>query len=194
MRHNPGAARPADNPFASRRIDGLRYRFRRGGIGDLKTDLARHGNRGAVVGPHGSGKTTLLDALAGELEGEFARVNLGSDTRRPLSRALSSLPAAICDVHVVLIDGAEQLDRWGWWRLHRRVRHAGILVITSHAPGRLPTIHRCTTDPALLRELVAELSPGMVGDADLEALFQRHGGDIRSCLRELYDRWAGRGR
>jgi ABC-type branched-subunit amino acid transport system ATPase component len=193
VNHDTVAMRPADNPFASRRIDGLHYRFRRGDINDIKAALARHGNRGAIVGPHGRGKTTLLDALAGHLEGEIIRVSLRSDTRRPLSQALASLPAAVRDIHAVLLDGAEQLGRWSWRRVHHRIRKAGAIIITSHRPGRLPTIHRCTTDPALLAELVAELAPEMVGAVDLEDLFRRHGGNIRLCFRDLYDLWAGRG-
>jgi hypothetical protein len=50
------------------------------------------------------------------------------------------------------------------------------------------------TDPALLRELVAELAPGEVDrmGIDLDGLFRRHRGDVRSCLRALYDLYAGR--
>ncbi len=187
MRHNPSAARPADNPFASRRIDGLRYRFRRGGIDDIKTDLPRHGNRGAVVGPHGSGKTTLLEELAGHLSGNIVWVRLNAEIARPAVTALEALNHGIGPEHTILIDGAEQLSPWSWWRIHRRIRHAGTIVITSHRPGRLPTIHQCTTDPALLEELVRELAPEAAAGEDFEALFRRNNGNLRLCFRELYD-------
>jgi hypothetical protein len=70
-----------------------------------------------------------------------------------------------------------------------RTRRAGGLVITSHRPGLLPTLFECTTSPELLAEIVGELS-----GADLEAgeLYERHRGNVRDALRELYDRWAGR--
>lgn len=187
MRPNSGAARPADNPFASRCIDGLRYRFRRGGIDEVKTALARHRNRGAVVGAHGSGKTTLLEELAVHLSGDIVWVRLNAEIDRPAVTALEVLNHGIGPGHTILIDGAEQLSYRSWWRVRRRIRSAGTIVITSHRPGRLPTIHECTTDLALLEELVRELAPDAAAREDLEALFLRNNGDLRLCLRELYD-------
>lgn len=192
MTADPAAIRPADNPFASRRIDGLRYRFRRGDIDEVKATLARHGNCGAIVGPHGSGKTTLLDELADRLSGIIVRVRLNAEIDRPVRTVIAALPKEIVPRHTILVDGAEQLGPWSWRRVRRQIRHAGIVVITSHRPGRLPTVHRCIADSALLWDLVHELSPETVEDADLEGLFQRHDGNIRLCFRELYDLWAGR--
>jgi hypothetical protein len=187
VRHNPGAARPADNPFASRRIDGLRYRFRRGAMNDVTTALPSHGNRGAVVGPHGSGKTTLLEELAGHLSGNMVWVRLNAEIERPALTALDALNHRIGPEHTILIDGAEQLSPWSWWRIHRRIRDAGMIVITSHRPGRLPTLYECTTDLALLEELGRELAPDVAAREDLEALFLRSNGNLRLCFRELYD-------
>lgn len=187
------ALRPADNPFASRRIDRLEYRFGDTTIDDLLAALARSQHRGAIVGPHGSGKTTLLEQLATRLEGEIVWVRLNADDRTPGRKALISLPEDIDQRLVVLVDGAEQLGTWSWWRFHLQTRHAGALVITAHLPGRLPTIHTCSIDPALLLGLVEELAPDVVEAVDLEALFHRHHGNIRLCFRELYDVWAGLG-
>lgn len=152
--------------------------------------LRRAGGRGAVVGAHGSGKTTLLDALADRLGGRPVRLALNAETARPSAFAIAALPEPVGPEHTVLIDGAEQLGRWAWWRLARRVKDAGVVVITSHCPGRLPTIHECTTSPELLAELVAELAPGWSDATDLEELYRRRNGNIRLCFRELYDRWA----
>jgi hypothetical protein len=105
---------------------------------------------------------------------------------------VAALPQALSADHAILIDGAEQLGGVAWWRLERRLRPAGKLVITSHRPARLPTIHECTTSPELLAELIDELAPGTAFEIDIEALYQRHDGNIRLCFRELYDRWAGR--
>ena len=184
--------RPADNPFASRRIDRLTYRVPEGGLRFVVERLRRAGGRGAVVGAHGSGKTTLLEALADRLDGRPVRLALNAETARPLEFAIASLPETIGSERTILIDGAEQLGRWGWWRLARRVKDAGIVVITSHTPGRLPTIHECLTSPQLLAELVDELAPGMSEVIDLDELHRRHEGNIRLCFRELYDRWARR--
>lgn len=183
--------RPADNPFASRRIDGLSYRFHDSGIDELIATIAAAGGRGAVIGPHGSGKTTLLEELAQQLGGEIVRIRLNADTSNPAASVREHLPVAVDHRHSILFDGAERLGSWSWWRIHRRIRSAGSIVITSHRSGRLPTIYECRTDPELLIELVGELAPDGV-DADLEELYRRYGGNIRLCLRELYDVWARR--
>lgn len=184
--------RPSDNPFASRRIDTLAFRFRESGLDELLSGLSVNRGRGAVVGPHGTGKTTLVDALAEHLEGDVVRIRLGADTERPFESAFRSLPRRITPRHAVILDGAEQLGWWPWMRILRQLRPAGTLVITSHRPGRLPTVYECRTDPALLSELVAELAPEMIDEVDLEDLFHRHSGNIRSCFRELYDHCARR--
>jgi len=183
--------RPSDNPFASRRIDGLNFRHRAGGVDDLVSTLTANGGRGAVVGPHGSGKTTLLEELADQVGGNLVKIHLATETNRPLDSAIRSLPPMVSPHHTILIDGAEQLGAWAWWRVQRRIRTAGTIVITSHDSGRLPTVYECATDSALLSELVGELAPDGV-DADLDELFHRHDGNIRLCFRELYDVWAGR--
>lgn len=185
-------ARPADNPFASHRIDALDYRFADGGgLVDVTTALARHGRRGAIVGPHGSGKTTLLDTLAESLEGEVVRARLSADTTRPLARALHQLPSRVGPGHSVLLDGAEQLGTWAWRRFRQASAAAGTLVVTSHRQGRLATIHECRTTLTLLVELVLELDPVTADAVDLGALFRRHQGNLRLCFRELYDLHAG---
>jgi ABC-type branched-subunit amino acid transport system ATPase component len=184
--------RPADNPFASRRIDRLTYSFPEGGLRSVLERLRRAGGRGAVIGPHGSGKTTLLETLADRLDGRSVWLGLNAETSRPLGFAIAALTESVGPEHTVLIDGAEQLGRWAWWRLTRRVKDAGIVVIASHSPGRFPTIHECLTSPRLLAELVEELAPEMVEETDLDALFRRHHGNIRLCFRELYDLWARR--
>ncbi|MGD8439755.1 MAG: hypothetical protein PVG53_04420 [Holophagae bacterium] len=184
--------RPADNPFASSRIDGLAYRFGHGDLTMIVERLARHGGRGAVVGPHGSGKTTLLDTLASRLAGEPVRVRLDAATRHALRTAVAALPTPVEAHHTLLIDGAERLGPIDWWRLLRRIRHAGAVVTTSHRTGRLPTIHTCVTTPELLRRLVRELDPATAASVDIGDLFRRHRGDIRSCFRELYDRCSNR--
>jgi len=188
-----GSVRPADNPFASRRIDGLDFRLNDREWKVLIDDLEARGGRGAVIGTHGSGKTTLLEGLACRLAGNVVWVRLNAESDRPAVTVLEALNNEIGPGHTVLIDGAEQLAPWSWWRIRRRLRAAGTIVITSHRPGRLPTLYECATDPELLKDLVAELAPEVVETVDLEALFHRQQGNIRSCLRELYDRYAGTG-
>ncbi len=192
MNLRPAVPRPAENPFSSGCIDTLAYRFRDGGIDSILERLGRNQDRGAIVGRHGSGKTTLLEQLADRLEGEITWVRLNADHVHPGETARRYLPEVVDQRHVVLIDGAEQLGRWSWWRLHLRIRHAGTIIITSHHKGRLPALFECTTSPELLKELVSELVPDGAAAMDLEHLYERRGGNIRLCFRELYDVWAGR--
>ena len=187
--------RPADNPFASHRVEGLAYRFNGLGLTALRRRLEKMGGRSAIVGPKGSGKTTLLDELASTLPGEPVYVRIEGSCPRPWRTARAQLPRPVTPNHLVLVDGAEQLGPLGWRLLLRATRHARGFIATLHRPGRLPTLIECRTEPTLLRSLVEELVPADASalEPELEGLFHRHGGNIRSCLRELYDLYAGRG-
>lgn len=180
--------RARDNPFASDRVLAVRYRL----PGDwtwegLLDRLAALGWRAAIVGPHGRGKTTLLEDLAPRLEARGFRVRmltlwdehprLGAEDRAHL-RDLGPRD-------FLLLDGAEQLGPLSWLLLKRRCRGAGGLLVTSHRPGLLPTLLECDTSPELLAGIVRELGAEV---PDPEALFARHGGNLRNALRELYDR------
>ena len=186
--------RPSENPFASHRIDGLAYRGKGLGVGSLCRRLERLGGRAAIVGPEGSGKTTLLEQLANTLAADSVLVTIHRGSGRPWHAARAQLPLSVTPQHAVLVDGAEQLGPIAWFRLMRVTRSARFVVATLHRPGRLPTLVECDTDHDLLRELVMELAPSDAPsiEPELEGLFERHGGNIRSCLRELYDVCAGR--
>lgn len=181
------STRPADNPFASGRIDRLAFRFTDVDEAVVLGRLATNGGRGAIVGPHGHGKTTLLEHLARRLDGESVWIRLDAATTHPLGAALSLMPRRVAQNHAVLIDGVEQLGGLSWWRLERRLRPAGTVIITSHRHGRLPTILECTTSPELLHDLVSELAPELGDTVHLDDLFDRHDGNLRLCFRELYD-------
>jgi hypothetical protein len=96
--------------------------------------------------------------------------------------------------HTVLVDGSEQLGAFGWRRLLHATRRARYLIVTLHRPGRLPTLIECRTDAGLLRDLVSELAPRECNEIEfsLDGLFHRNNGNLRLCLRELYDVYAGR--
>ena len=67
--------------------------------------------------------------------------------------------------------------------------------MTTHRPGRLPCLHAHRTHPGLLVDLVAELVGREEAEAlatDLETLFEFHDGNLRDCLRALYDQWGSR--
>jgi len=186
--------RPADNPFASHRVEGLAYRGRGIGPGGLLRRLEETGPRSAIVGPKGSGKSTLLEELASALPGDPILVRIIGSCRHPWLTVRSQLPRPVTPNHLVLIDGAEQLGPIGWRLLLCATRRARTFVATLHRPGRLPILIECTPDLELLRVLVVELTPADAPTLmpDLEELFLRHCGNIRSCFRELYDLYAGR--
>jgi energy-coupling factor transporter ATP-binding protein EcfA2 len=194
MSSGPAARRPADNPFASHRVEGLPYRQNGFSPKDLVPRLIELRGRAAIVGPHGSGKTTLLEELAHILPADSVMVRLPGSCRHPWRTTRAQLPNPVTASHAVLIDGAEQLGRYGWRRLVSATRQAGFLVATLHRPGTLPTLIECRPDPHLLSELTSELAPADAAALEpiLDQIFQHHEGDIRLCLRELYDVYAGR--
>lgn len=187
-------SRPADNPFASHRIEALAYRGPVVSGEDLDARIDALGGRAAVVGPKGSGKTTLLEELGGQLPGPVVMVRIPSGDPHPYRTAIRQLPQPVTSSHTILVDSAEQLGPLAWNAFLGRVRNADRLVATLHRPGRLPTFIECSTSAALLRDLVGELAPldapGL--EPNLDEIFDRHSGNIRMCLMELYDVYAGR--
>jgi len=195
--------RARDNPFRTAEVLRVRYRLLEGTWSGLMARLAELGYRAALVGPDGSGKTTLLE----DLEPRLAEQGFGirwvrlSDARRALPRgAVAALFAEVDGRDVILCDGADLMERLAWRRFRRGARAAAGLVVTAHRPGLLPTLLECRTTPELFREIVREILAGqdtVVRDwpaKRLDALFAKHGGNVRHGLRELYDICAGQGR
>jgi hypothetical protein len=190
MRSSSPPCRPADNPFASHRVESLAFRHDRLTVSELCRRIVELGGRVEIVGPEGSGKTTLLHELTTELPGEPVTICIGGGDPHPWSSVRDQLPRPVRSSHAVLVDGSEQLGPLGWRLLLRATRHAQCLVATLHQPGRLPTLIECRTDEALLRDLVSRLTAQQM--PDLDDLYWRHEGNIRLCFRELYDLFAGR--
>ena len=185
--------RARDNPFSTDRVLRFRYRPQGASWDGLMARLEALGWRAAIVGPGGSGKTTLLEDLAPRLRKRgFATRSVGVTREAPRlpRRAEDDLVAALGPRDVVLFDGADLLPWLDWRRFRRRTAGAGGLVVTMHKPGRLPTLVRCATSPALLREIVEAL--GGAGEASIPELFRKHRGNLREALRDLYDRCAAR--
>jgi hypothetical protein len=188
--------RARDIPFATARVHLFRYRLPQGLTWEhLLARLAALNYRAALVGPEGSGKTTLLEDLAPRLRARgFVPRPLRLDAPRRIlpPESWNDIFASLTTREVILLDGAEQLGRWAWLRFQRLARCAGGLVITSHRPGLLPTLLECGTTLALLDAIVDELLAGTAPASDLATtrLFLGHRGNIRSALRELYDRFA----
>jgi hypothetical protein len=180
-----------ENPFKADRVTAtIRYTCPDGDLDTLIARLAALGYRAAIVGPHGAGKTTLLEDLGRALEGrgfQVTSVRLCTDDRG-LPDTWPARASRLGPRDIVCLDGAEQLSaiRWLWFRW--RARRAAGLIVTSHARGRLPLLIECTTSADLLERIVRRLSPApAAGAPPASVLFQRHRGNLRDALRELYD-------
>lgn len=189
--------RPCENPFSVQRIDAIDYRLSDTTWAEVYSRLRDLDYRAAVVGPHGTGKTTFLDSLGNLLEThglETRHVFINSDCRGPQRPIRRELGVCRRPDTILVIDGAEQLGRWAWWRTKRSSREFAGLVISTHTQGRLPTLLHTSTTIALLRSLVEDLAPDQAAELDplLPGLFDRFDGNIRLCLLQLFDLFAGR--
>lgn len=179
------------NPFRVSRVEALPYRAPGFGWDAFLAALAEHNYRGAIVGPHGSGKTTLLLEARHRLEAKGLPVHyafLNEATPRKGQAARNFVRDTPKDT-VLFLDGAEQLDPITWRWLCIAARQLRGFMVTTHAPGRLPTLYHTSSNEAMLRELLGELSP-----EDLEIrwhraaeYYQRHGGNIREVFFAMYD-------
>lgn len=180
------------NPFAAARLHALGFLLPEPDWHNLRQTLDRLNRTAAIVGPCGSGKTTLLN----ELERRFAQTGIPSrkifisrDVRPPW-REIRSAAAALPAAGVLLVDGMDHLARPRQWQLKRLARRREIgLLITSHREGILPTLYRCRPDPDLLVKVVTRLLDprAPVETEHLKRLFAARNGNLRECLRQLYD-------
>ena len=192
--------RPRDNPFRIRRLHGLSYRFPPGeGWNTLLERLGTRHWRGALVGGPGRGKSTLLGEIGTRLEARglqsrrltLRRSEPDSPRRGTGWRELMASSGRLDSSTVLLLDGAEQLPLPAWWWLRLRCRTAAGLVVTSHRPGRLPTVLECRTTPEVLQEILDTLAPSRPGTFPTAgSLHRKHGGDLRRALFEAYDSWS----
>jgi hypothetical protein len=169
-------------------------------LADLAARFQALGGRAAIVGPHGAGKTTLLEDLQPHLARLGYRIRpatLHEGDRHLGPQRRAALLAGLGPADLLLLDGAEQLAPWAWKDFEWRSNRAAGLLVTAHTqgrgPGRLPVLWECRTTPDLLAALVADLvGPEEAAALPLEDLYQRHQGNLRDALRELYDLYARR--
>jgi hypothetical protein len=168
----------AANPFRASRVLAFRYRFLDSDWEGLLARLEEMDMRGAIVGPEGSGKTTLLEDLGERLRAKGRRVAFGRVE-----------PGA-----VTFLDGICELPARDRRRLLRLSREAEGCVVTAHREGLLPTLLRTRTTPEILDAAVRAASGWGCESFGIapEELWTRHGGNVRTALRELYDVCAGR--
>jgi energy-coupling factor transporter ATP-binding protein EcfA2 len=181
----PGAIH---NPFASARVQPGSQPFLFPpdvSLDELLRKFVATGRRGQIVGRHGAGKSSLLKTLAGAAHDKGQTVWEGTAEEAARLRALS------WEV-TLFVDGAERLRPYQFANLRRRCLGAGAgLLVTAHRNVGLPTLWRAEPDLSLARRVVdhalGECQCARVPDALLEALFRRHGGNLRLTLFDLYD-------
>lgn len=180
------------NPFSMDRVETIRYRPLGATFEDILARLEAMSYRAAIVGPQGAGKTTLLEDIQHALErrGFRTRMVFVNDTSPLDCSTRRQLISYLRNDEIVLLDGADAIGPAMWtWLKRRLLRQAAGLVITTHRPGRLPTLIDCVTTPGLLGVIVTELLPKEhdIEGPTLDRLYHRYQGNIRNCLRELYD-------
>lgn len=148
----------------------------------------------SFVGPNGSGKTTLLEQLIPQLTARgFEPVVFRLQTESGM-REKDRLADKLREVRkpgFILLDGAEQLSTRQWLPVRAAASEAAGFIVTVHRTSRLPVALELETSPKLLESIAETLTGGKLPEDEVEPLFHRHRGNIRECLRELYDRWAG---
>jgi hypothetical protein len=178
-----------ENPFRVERVRTIRYEPQGTTWDELITRLEQLNFRCAIVGPEGSGKTTLLEDLAAhlaklDLHARYLRLDREHPTFEP--GMLDTFFAQLTDRDVICFDGCEQLPDRAWREFLKRSERAGGLIVTTHEPGRLPTLVACSTTPQFLRDVITRLVE-TDDSIDANALHRKHRGNIRDALRDLYD-------
>ncbi len=183
--------RARDNPFRTESV--LRVRYRLLGIewDQLLRRCEQLQYRAGLVGAYGSGKTTLLEDLEPKLRDkgfETVRIRLNQQSSPQEHWSVPRMTSR----HIILFDGAEQLSWLPWQFFKWRTCRAAGLIITTHKPGRLPTLWECRTSSGLLSDIMAEVLAGsrFTPPADPADLFRKHKGNLREALRECYDQMA----
>ena len=173
----------------------------------LYTNFRNFNYQSQIIGGHGTGKTTFMF--------EFVRVLLRQDYivhhfslhdrqrfltdlfwERQISLNYQFKTGAIEKVPIAVIDGYEQLSLEHKIRLRRACRKGRSgLLITTHTPAwRLPVLLRTETTDATLQYVIRYLFRDLPDTtpptrAMCRSLFDRHQGNLRNVLFDLYDHY-----
>lgn len=131
---------------------------------------------GAALPAAKAASATVLAVRAGEMAAEGGRlvVELSAPTRYK-SFTLDAPARVVLDLPAARVRPGTQVPG-----------------AATHRPGRLPTLWTCETSLALLTDLIGQLInlDSMISAESLGRLYDKHRGNLRDVLRELYDRAA----
>lgn len=191
-----------DNPFASHRVESLKYRYPGFDFDDAIARLEQMQWRAAILGPHGTGKTTLLLELFRHLQNSTNdRSNASRIWFIPVDRSTRNqqwleLLKECTPQQILLVDGIERLS---WSKRFRLlglgpswIRQSSLprsIVVTTHRPVGLPVWLHTTSNSATMQELLLELYPTAPPETIDQAskLFIARRGNIRDVFWRLYD-------
>lgn len=184
--------KPRDNPFSIERVSKIRYRLD-GTYSALVEKLHALGSRAAIVGQHGNGKTTLVEDFERHLSASGFTVK-----RLLVNQAFRFIPWSFWTSKTkgvyVLLDGKERLPWFLWLAFQYKCRDAAGIVIVEHQRGRWPVLYECKTTLSLFEKLIDQMLSAdekrRLPAGFAKKLFAKHKGNVRDCMRELYDHYA----
>ncbi|MEC8301420.1 MAG: hypothetical protein VX035_06880 [Planctomycetota bacterium] len=180
------------------------------------------GQRVSILGEHGVGKTTLLATLIAQWQeflpenskvlvyrvgqnGGLSVMQLSPRIapggkrlttlvpKQPIS--FSALLRKTTQDSIIVVDG---YDAWSWWErkrlMQRTTRCRAGLIVTSHERSKLPPLLRLSPEFQDFVELLNRWQPkvGHIERACLQDVWNRHRGNLRECLFDLYHWWETR--
>lgn len=184
-----------ENPFATCHLERIPFRFPNGVTWEtFLKKLEELKWCASIVGGNGAGKTTLLEQIIPHLKArgfEPVVFRLQTESGGKEKDRLTDKLREVKKPGFILLDGAEQLSTRQWLPIRGAASEAAGFIVSVHRTSRLPVALELDTSPKLIESLVESLTGASLPDDEAGALFHRHRGNIRECLRELYDRWAG---
>jgi hypothetical protein len=184
------------NPFCAARLrpGTIDFVFEPGKTLEQLVDvLEANAWHGQITGNHGTGKSTLLAALTPAIEGRGRAVR--SITlpagQRHLPRNFFRWLRRPARLGVAAVDSIEQLHPWNRLLLKRFCRtHGAGLVVASHRRAGLPRLYETAVDEERAWSVVQRLQSGFSPRIEIEDLrlrLDRHEGNLREALFDLYD-------
>jgi len=97
---------------------------------------------------------------------------------------------------ILVLEGAELLSTWDFARIAWRARRGYRTLVTAHRVlPTIPVIAELQSRREIAESIVTKLLEGrteVIEASELESCYNKHHGDLREMLMELYDAWEAR--